>query len=546
MTVFIGALLFSCLATLLAAIYAFRRKEVPGVTAMGVMILGVSWWTLAYALQLITAYFPTVMPAVSADGLFWFKSVFVGVVLIPPGYLIFVLQYTGYRRRISRQLVMALSVVPVLTLLGIATDPWHDLFLDGYQLNQDRLFIGGPLFWFHSGYSYLVILIADILLLRFVLTASPMLRKQGVLLLVGALMPTVANVLTITHALPPPVKGLDVSPFGFLLLALVMYYNIRREGFLTLIPIARSAIVDRMKDGVLVTDDHQRLVDFNPAARELFSVPGAALRAGTPIGDRLPELMAINITDGDTDEEIQLERGADRLYLSVQRTGLRDHRGVQRGHIYVLRDITGLKQTEDDLRHQLEQNERLRQALREEAIRDPLTGLFNRRWLELTLDRELARAIRDGTPLSLCVLDLDHFKQVNDQYGHSVGDTILAALGQDMANGSREMDIACRYGGEEFVLIMPLATDEQARVRVNQLLTRFSQRDFRPDGPERVTFSAGIAMAPGCDPDRKALFKAADEALYDAKAAGRSQTRLYSPVGDEPLRNQRGRQEPSG
>lgn len=523
MTMFIGALLVSCLATLLVAVYAFRRQEIPGVLAMGVMILGVSWWTLAYALQLTVEYFPTIIPPVSADPLFWFKSVFVGVVLIPPGYLVFVLQYTGYRPRISRRLILMLSVVPVLTLLGIATDPWHDLFLDGYRLNHGRLFIGGPLFWFHSAYSYLLILTADVLLLRFVLTASPMLRKQGLLLLSGALMPTVANVLTITHALPPPFKGLDVSPFGFLLLVGVMFYNIRREGFLTLMPIARSTIVDRIKDGVLVADDHQRLVDFNPAARELFSMPGAALRAGTPILDTLPELVAIASTDDDSDQEVELARGAGRICLSVQRTALRDHRGTQRGHIYVLRDITGLKQVEDDLRHQLDQNESLRQALREEAIRDPLTGLFNRRWLEPTLDRELARAIRDGTPLSLCVLDLDHFKRINDHFGHAVGDTILVALGEEMATGSREMDVACRFGGEEFVLIMPMATAKQAQARVTQLLTRFSQRDFRPDGPGKVTFSAGIAMVPGYHPDRKALFQAADEALYDAKAAGRNQ-----------------------
>ncbi|MDX1800832.1 MAG: histidine kinase N-terminal 7TM domain-containing protein [Marinobacter sp.] len=537
MTVFIGALFLSFLATLLVAVYAFRRREIPGAGAMGVMILGVSWWTLAYALQLMADHFPEALPTVSGDPLFWFKSVFVGVVLIPPGYLIFVLQYTGYRQRISPRFLLALAVFPVLTLLGIATDPWHDLFLDGYQLGQGRVFTGGPLFWFHSAYSYLLILIADILLLRFVLTASPMLRRQGLLLLLGAIMPSVANVLTITHVLPPPFQGLDLSPFGFLLLAGVMYYNIRREGFLTLMPIARSTIVDRIKDGVLVTDDQSRLVDFNPAARELFSAPGATLRAGTPIQRILPELATLPPFSVDADEELTLERGAERICLSVQRTGLRDHRGVERGRIYLMRDITGLKQTEDDLRHQLEQNERLRQALREEAIRDPLTGLFNRRWLELSLDRELARALRDETPLSLCVLDLDHFKQINDRYGHGAGDAILAALGQDMAQSSREMDVACRFGGEEFVLIMPVATAEQAQARVSQLLGRFSQRDFRPDGPQCVTFSAGIAMVPGCATDRQSLFRAADEALYDAKAAGRNRVQLYSPSGEGALEN---------
>ncbi len=535
MTVFIGALFLCCLTTFPVAVYAFRRQHIPGAFAMGVMILGVNWWTLAYALQLTADQFPGVMPALSGDPLFWFKSLFIGVVVIPPAYLVFVLQYTGYRRQISRRVLLALSVFPVLILLGIATDPWHDLFLDGFRLNQGRSFIGGPLFWFHSGYSYLLILTADILLLRFVLTASPMLRKQGLLLLLGAVMPTVANLLTISHALPAPLEDLDISPFGFLLLVSVMFYSIRREGFLTLMPIARSTIVDRIQDGVVVTDEQQRLVDLNPAARRLFLPSGDAFRAGTPVADILPELAAMALTNDTTDCELELDRGGRRISLSVQRTGLQDQRGRERGQIYVLRDISGLKHIEADLRHQLEQNERLRQALREEAIRDPLTGLFNRRWLEPTLDRELARASRDGTPLSLCVLDLDHFKQINDRFGHGVGDTILVALGQAMVAGSREMDVACRFGGEEFVLIMPMATDEQAHTRVTQLLSRFRQCDFRPEGPQHVTFSAGIAMVSGRHPDRKALFQAADEALYEAKAAGRNQVMVAAADGARTL-----------
>jgi diguanylate cyclase (GGDEF)-like protein len=102
-------------------------------------------------------------------------------------------------------------------------------------------------------------------------------------------------------------------------------------------------------------------------------------------------------------------------------------------------------------------NLKLSEALRIQAMRDVLTGLFNRRYMEETLERELRRAVREQGPLGIIMLDLDHFKQLNDTFGHEAGDTVLRALGHCMQELTRGYDIACRYGGEEFTLILPAA-----------------------------------------------------------------------------------------
>ena len=522
MILFVFAFLLSCLATLLMAGYAFSRRDVTGAKAIGVLMLGLSWWTRAYALQLVSVRLPELALVEVSDPLFWFKLMFIGVVVIPPAFLVFVLQYTGYRERIGFRLPALLAVVPLVILGTIATDHYHGLFMGGFHPGTGEGFDGGPMFWVHTVYSYLLVLASEVLLLVFAFTASPLYRRQALLLFVGALMPAVANLLTVTRVLPEPYEVLDLSPFGFLVLALLMLYIIRREGFLNLMPVARSQVVELMKDAVMVTDNHQRLIDFNPAARRLFADAGQRLSIGMQFSDErilgIGETSETNSGEG----QITLGRGDTSHTVSVQHSHLKDRRNEERGHIFVFRDISELKRIEASLRHQLEQNERLREALKEESIRDPLTRLFNRRWLESTLNRELARASRDGTELSLCLIDLDHFKGINDTFGHDVGDRILVDLADDMRFLSRDMDIACRFGGEEFLLIMPMASPENARNRMDQLLECFRRRNYAPEGPEVVTFSAGIAGFPIHGESRDALFRSADAALYQAKRAGRN------------------------
>jgi len=169
----------------------------------------------------------------------------------------------------------------------------------------------------------------------------------------------------------------------------------------------------------------------------------------------------------------------------------------------------------------------LRQTLKEESIRDPLTGLFNRRLMEEALDRELSRSARTDAGLCLCLIDIDYFKRVNDTFGHNVGDQVLKAFGEELLALTRDMDVACRYGGEEFLLILPMVPVSVAVARLETLRKAFSARSFGPDGPASVGFSAGIAINPEHGAERLVLLKKADQALYQAKAAGRNQTQIY-------------------
>jgi diguanylate cyclase (GGDEF)-like protein len=163
------------------------------------------------------------------------------------------------------------------------------------------------------------------------------------------------------------------------------------------------------------------------------------------------------------------------------------------------------------------------QQLRNQSVRDPLTGLYNRRYLEESLTREESRARRSGLPLSMMMIDIDHFKRFNDSYGHAAGDAVLWSVSRCMESMTRPEDILCRFGGEEFVLVMtntaPAMLRQRAHALRNEIAKLNIEYEHRPIGP--ITLSIGLATFPDNGGNAYAVLQAADSALYQAKSGGR-------------------------
>ena len=177
-------------------------------------------------------------------------------------------------------------------------------------------------------------------------------------------------------------------------------------------------------------------------------------------------------------------------------------------------------------------NLKLRESMRNLSIRDPLTDLFNRRYVEEALAQELHRSARNKAQLAVIMIDIDHFRQFNDNFGHDGGDAVLRALGEFFKNHVRGSDIACRYGGEESMLILSPSTAEGARQRAEKIRegggrvrVTHANRDLGA-----ITLSLGVAMFPDHAPDAAAIVKAADVALYEAKRGGRNRV-VMAPAG---------------
>ena len=175
-------------------------------------------------------------------------------------------------------------------------------------------------------------------------------------------------------------------------------------------------------------------------------------------------------------------------------------------------------------------NVKLRDQLRDQAIRDVLTGLFNRRYMLETCRREFARAERTGQSVSILSIDVDHFKKYNDNHGHDAGDTVLRAIGNCLETTFRTEDVPCRFGGEEFVVLLPGADEgvaalkaEHLRGKIESIVVRYLEKNL-----PRITISIGVATFPASGDNPQAVLKAADEALYRAKESGRNRVELSS------------------
>lgn len=177
---------------------------------------------------------------------------------------------------------------------------------------------------------------------------------------------------------------------------------------------------------------------------------------------------------------------------------------------------------------------RLQETLHHQSVRDPLTGLFNRRYMEDALTRELRRAERQGRPLGVLMIDIDHFKRFNDTLGHDAGDALLRALGTFLQKQVRSGDIACRYGGEEFTVLLPDAPAEVATLRAETIRSAAKELQVRHGSTvlDKVTLSLGVAVFPANGTTRESLMQNADVALYRAKKEGRDRVCVAETATD--------------
>ncbi|MDX1593057.1 MAG: diguanylate cyclase [Gammaproteobacteria bacterium] len=279
-----------------------------------------------------------------------------------------------------------------------------------------------------------------------------------------------------------------------------------------------ATIILSAREGIVVTDGEGKVVLMNPAAEALVgkSIRQVAAEGFLNLIDDPEGLRNLLERDPQIKEPETVHFG--NRVLSVYAATIRTPQGGVVGSAALLRDITEEKRLEDRLR-------RL-------STTDGLTGLFNRRHLDETLTVEVERARRYGAPLSIMMFDVDHFKRFNDEHGHDQGDRVLQAIAQAFQEHVRKVDVPCRYGGEEFLGILPGTTQAGAIIVAERL--RRAVEHMEVDGL-KVTISIGVASLADLDAENATeLVEAADDALYRAKRAGRNQVITARRGGSEP------------
>jgi diguanylate cyclase (GGDEF)-like protein len=422
-----------------------------------------------------------------------------------------------------RRTMLALCVEPVAITVLAATNPWHHLVIQSAMLVGHPALLSyrpGPAFWVHSGYCYLVLGSAFLRIGLAWRNSSQLQRRQLRMLLFGVVFPIAANSIYLLSLMQH--KSVDFTVEGFLATGIIW---VLFGGLLHKVPVARAMVFERLTDAVAVIDAESVVIDLNPAAVGLarrirghadgpaeFGDKSSA--QGTTVGVPFTELFPFtDSADALQDGHYSLLEGSELLSFDVRVSPLTDPRGAAIAWAVVIRDVTAVVRAN-------QRTLELSEQLAELAVRDELTGLHNRRHLMAALDSALASP--DG--VGVVLLDIDHFKSVNDRFGHPVGDDVLVAVARLLQTGSRGSDTVARYGGEEFVLLLPGATVNQTVRRAEQIRAACDSMRVRHDsGTIEVSISAGVAAAPQTGSTASGLLRAADAALYRAKEGGRNQ-----------------------
>jgi diguanylate cyclase (GGDEF)-like protein len=498
------------------------RHRVAAARPLAAVMLALAVWTSFEAAQ----------AAVPAE---WLRMMFFyGVppcaAVVAGGFYLEARALVAGRWPVGGRTTALLAVEPVLVLMAGLSDPWHHLLVANVTWDAGLPWLPwqpGPLFWVHVTYCYLLIGCGLVTLGRaWRRAASPLQRRQLIGVLVSVSLPTVGNIITITR---PGGPAADLTPPFILLTGLLHHYAVLRHDRRRLVPIARGLVVENVSDAIFVMDATGRIVDLNLAARRLSRrlAPDLPSRLiGIPARQLLPPgRHRRTLTEG----QHRVLRPEGAVDLDLRLTELTDRHARTIGRVAVVRDVTELNDqrralvtANNRLVAQLDLIDRLRGELAELAVRDDLTGLHNRRHLLTQLEEELGRAQVWDTSLGIVLLDIDHFKSVNDRHGHSIGDALLVAVAGALTGCLRPEDTIARYGGEEFVILLPGADPDQAVRTADELRERVAAVVVTSGGgPVSRTASAGVATFPGCGRTAVQLIQSADDALYAAKGSGR-------------------------
>ena len=498
---------FMIAACSIAAALAYRafqlRRKVYWAFAFVVMSAGSIIWLLANTSRLISTAPAVWIVSTCAGGL--------GLSLAVFGLMVFSIQISNRVRKIPAYLLAAYIPLLSIFLLLLWTNGFHHWFYLQWPLpgrDSQPLSLLNSLFLL---VLYTQIAISLAVLGRSFLMRDGIFRAQTGLLLVGVIIPAIVG-LAEDYLNGDIFYGVDEAALAIVITIGIFALATLRFGSFTVIPVAYKLMVDNLQDGLVVLDLDDQIVTRNPSAIKFFG-DIQNTKIGVPFGVALSRWSSeaqAAWSVGKEEFDITLNSGI-RQSFRLSARDLVEGKSESAGKLVMIYDITEQKQLET--------------RLHEMAINDPLTGCFNRGHFMECAGKQFRQAMRYHRPLSVAMIDLDHFKRVNDEFGHTTGDKVLKRVASACLAALRRSDIFARFGGEEFVVMMP-ETESTDAVLVAERL----RESIRGQVIQNVSITASVGVArldPDEDIDLERLLDRADRALYRSKELGRDRVTLW-------------------
>ncbi|NLI61222.1 MAG: diguanylate cyclase [Clostridiales bacterium] len=502
--------LYLVLAVILAqffAAYFFSKGRASYRKAFSALVLCISFYLFGYLMIINNSNLQ--------EMIFWNQIQYLGLPFVSVLWLMVALLYTKIIYALKAQIVLLLFTVPVITFCMRLTNCWHHLF---YRKWEVREFLGYYSlymergFWYYVNISYTILcllLTVIIYLIGYLKNKVGYTKPHFLVLLFASLLPFIGIVLIIFAY---DEWSIDYSAIIMPISLLIISYGILKYDFLEIRTLARETIFEDNFAGMMVLGPGRRIIDYNKAAKKFFESINISLN-NYPIEHILagePELLEVFKSESSRDFSLVID-GKERFFqIDVVPLG-----NSHDGNVRMLKSI-----------HDVTEERKIQEKLKHLATIDSLSGLYNRAEFMNLAKRELDRVKANNELLSLLIMDLDNFKNINDTYGHAAGDEIIREVGNIILTGFRRTDIAGRIGGEEFAVVLKDASLENG-VKVAEKFREIvaKRRVIYEEQEISFTVSIGVAAISGDTDDIndiEDIIKIADDALYKAKSRGRN------------------------
>ena len=491
-----------------------EMSRVPGQKPLLTLLAAVIFWAAAQLTE-------SLVTGLQLKILVW-SFAYVGIVLAPVMWFMFAMSYSRRQMRLSRAMVNGILVLPLITICLVMTNNQHHWVWSQVTLANADGYVGmvvehGTWFYVHAAYSY-CLLVSATSILAYAVAETTGQHKPVAAVIFAPLMVGAANAFYLSPWNPSP--WFDLTTLGFAVGAMILNNGVLRYGVFDSLPVVRERVVEQLRDGVAVVDHQGYIVDINSSALALFQTKHEGIK-GKNVCDFVTTVELEDLLGRPNRKTLGVTIRAQAYDISAS---VLDQSDPQSNVVLVFRDITELRNTEHELRSTRDKLDHL-------AHTDSLTALHNRRYFMQRLQEEVERVRRHGSQMSVLLFDLDHFKRVNDSFGHDAGDRILQAVARAARKVKRITDVAARVGGEEFALLLP-ETDLEGAMRVARRLRETIERirsSHPKDNKLSVTTSVGVATITQSSRDPEDILKQADEALYLAKGLGRNRVCFTPP-----------------
>ena len=508
--VYVVMIVVAGVLSLLLALFSYvKLKNAPGASHYTIITLLSAVFSFSYAFELTS----TTLKGIK----FWLGIEYLVMPFLPGFVLLMCFEYVGHK--ISRPFLYVLFGIPLITVFTQHTNELHHLYYASVGLRTDTpfpvaVFEYGPFFYVHSLYLFLCLSISITILLLQLRKSLFRFRMQILMMMAGLLVPIVANHFYLNDLSP---YGIDLGPVSLSISFILHGLALFSFQMFHVAPIAREKVFESMIEGVVVLNENGVIVDYNKAAQQVMSMLNS-FSIGRQIESVLSEdkPLAALIRRGEECDYEQVEDNR-RVYYQVRFSPVLK-KGKNIGTIITFANITERVELQKKL-HQL-------------ASYDGLTNIYNRTYfMEQSVNKLASNREKEGHA-SLILFDIDHFKHINDTYGHEAGDIVLMTVAKLAKSSIGPQDLIGRYGGEEFIVLLLEKDIKEAfelantiRINISKSLTRIHDQTIY------VTSSFGVSSIQFGQPNQKESIKhairRADHALYAAKNNGRNNVQLF-------------------